>query len=185
MQARKRSGFRAEIIAISRMGVGEVAIMIAMQLGRMSNPILVPRRRKAECLLNGYEQTISDLQPSVCFAPKSRHRKLDVCFSAENVCLVLNSRRKRGIGFWSAPDPERGSIARDASQLKWPCYAISCSGPFFLVISFSNIAYAGSVRFSGLAERHLTLRRRNMSAAVPSAVALPSARAPGEKPTSD
>jgi hypothetical protein len=31
---------------------------------------------------------------------------LDVCYSAENVCLALNSRRKRGIGFSSAPDPK-------------------------------------------------------------------------------
>jgi hypothetical protein len=41
--------------------------------------------------------------------PESRHQKLDVCFSAKNVCLTLNSRRKRGAGFSSAPNPTRTS----------------------------------------------------------------------------
>jgi hypothetical protein len=51
MQVRKRRGFRAGIITTSPIGVGEIDIMIVMQLGRVSNSILVPRRRTAECLL--------------------------------------------------------------------------------------------------------------------------------------
>ncbi len=55
---------------------------------------------------SGYEQTKTATLRDVRFAPKSRHQRLDVCYSAENVCLTLNSGRNRGIGFSSAPNSD-------------------------------------------------------------------------------
>ena len=43
----------------------------------------------------------------VRFTPDSRHSRKDVRFSAENVCLCLNSRRNQAGRSWSEIDPEQ------------------------------------------------------------------------------
>ncbi len=58
-----------------------------------------------------YSETFSGVGEHVRFAPKSRHQKLDVRLSTENVRLALNSRRSGQVLRMSQIDPERKLIA--------------------------------------------------------------------------
>jgi hypothetical protein len=59
--------------------------------------------------LFGYKRTPWRVGQHVCFSPRSSHPNTDVGFSKKNVGFSLNSRRNRGIGFSSAPDPNQSS----------------------------------------------------------------------------